>query len=250
MDLGLKDKVVLVTGGSKGIGKASASKFAAEGAKVIITYANDSIIALETVKGIRSQGFECHAIRLDLTDPSSIAQVIADIGEQFRNIDILVNNAVAGERKPIRFAEGPSEEWLSMIDHNLKSTYLVTKAVLPIMQKGQWGRIVHISSDVVEDGLPGASSYATSKSGLHGFSKALAVELASESIFSNVVLPGLTLTERNVVEFSPELLAQFAKTVPTKRLGTPDDAANLIVYLGSNANSFVNGEAIRITGGK
>jgi NAD(P)-dependent dehydrogenase (short-subunit alcohol dehydrogenase family) len=250
MDFGLKDKVVLVTGGSKGIGKASANKFAAEGAKVIITYANDSSIALETVKGIRSLGYECHEIRLDLTDPSSIAQIIASIGKQFGSIDVLVNNAVVGERKPIRLAEGSSEEWLSMIDYNLKSTYLVTKAVLPFMQKGQWGRIIHISSDVVEDGLPGASSYATSKSGLYGFSIALSVELASESIFSNVVLPGLTLTERNVAEFNPELLAQFAKNVPAKRLGTPDDAANLIVYLGSKANSFVNGEAIRVTGGK
>jgi NAD(P)-dependent dehydrogenase (short-subunit alcohol dehydrogenase family) len=250
MDFGLKDKAVLVTGGSKGIGKATASKFAVEGAKVIITYANDSHNAAETVKEIRSKGYECHAFRLDLTDPSNISRVIANIGEQFKSIDVLVNNAVAGERKPIRIAEGSSEEWLSMIDHNLKSTYLVTKAVLPFMQKGQWGRIVHISSDVVEDALPGVSSYATSKSGLHGFSKALAVELASESILSNVVLPGLTLTERNVAEFSPELLTQFARTVPAKRLGTPDDVANLIVYLGSNANSFVNGEAIRITGGK
>jgi NAD(P)-dependent dehydrogenase (short-subunit alcohol dehydrogenase family) len=104
--------------------------------------------------------YECHAFRLDLTDPSSIAQVIANIGEQFKGIDVLVNNAVVGE-SPFRLAEGSPEEWLAMIDHNLKSTYLVTKAVLPFMQNGQWGRIVHISSNVVEDGLPGASSYAT-----------------------------------------------------------------------------------------
>ncbi|MBB6670480.1 SDR family NAD(P)-dependent oxidoreductase [Cohnella nanjingensis] len=250
MDSGLAGKVVLVTGGSRGIGKAAAVQFANEGARVFITYANDSRMAAETVEEIRSQGSECHAIRMDLTDRDSIPQAISSIAGSSAGIDVLVNNAVTGDRKPVRIAEGSPDAWLAMIDHNLMSTYLVTRAVVPFMQKGAWGRMVHLSSDVAEDGMPGASSYAASKSGLHGFSRALAVELASANIFSNVVMPGLTLTERNTAEFDPGLLTQFARAVPAKRLGTPEDVASTIVYLGSQANRFVNGEAIRVTGGK
>ncbi len=100
-----------------------------------------------------------------------------------------------------------------MIDHNLKSTYLVTKNGAPFMKGSQWGRIVHVSSEIAEDGMAGASSYMTTKAGLHGFSRALAIELASEEIFSNVVLPGLTLTERNLRDFPAEMLQYFASLI-------------------------------------
>ncbi|MBD0380469.1 SDR family NAD(P)-dependent oxidoreductase [Paenibacillus sedimenti] len=250
MDLGLYGKVVLVTGGSKGIGKATVLRYGAEGASVVLTYANDSFASSEVVKEIRERGGLAEAVQMDLTRAASIHEAIAGISEKYGSISVLVNNAVTGERRPVRVEEGDPEDWYRMIDHNLKATYLVTKSVLPFMKGGQWGRIVHVSSEIAEDGMAGASSYMTAKAGLHGFSRALAVELASEGIFSNVVMPGLTLTERNLESFPPDMLEKFASSLPARRLGTPDDVAALIAFLGSAANSFVNGEMIRVTGGK
>ncbi|WP_028609037.1 SDR family NAD(P)-dependent oxidoreductase [Paenibacillus harenae] len=249
MDLGLSGKVVLVTGGSKGIGKATVLRYAEEGARVVFTFASDSSASSTVVKEIGERGGIGEAVQMDLTRSSSIQETISRVGRKFGAISVLVNNAVTGDRHPVRIAESDPEEWLQMIDHNLKSAYLVTKTVLPFM-KGQWGRIVHVSSEIAEDGMAGASSYMTAKAGLHGFSRALSVELASEGIFSNVVLPGLTLTERNLRDFPPEMLQKFASSMPTRRLGTPEDVAGLIAFLGSAANSFVNGEMIRVTGGK
>lgn len=250
MDLGLSGKVVLITGGSKGIGKATVLRYAEEGARVVFTFANDSSASSSVVKEIEERGGIVEAVQMDLTQSSSIQEAVSSVGRKYGPIAVLVNNAVAGARHPVRIAESDPEEWLQMIDHNLKSAYLITKTVLPFMKGGQWGRIVHVSSEIAEDGMAGASSYMTAKAGLHGFSRALAVELASEGIYSNVVLPGLTLTERNLRDFPAEMLQKFSSSMPTRRLGTPEDVASLITFLGSAANSFVNGEMIRVTGGK
>lgn len=253
MNLGLKGKIVLVTGGSKGIGKATAKKFAEEQAHVFITYANDQEAALQTVAEIKEQGLFGSAVQMNLSEHESIKKAVEIVAEKAGCIDVLVNNAVDWVTKAPRFESlenTSSDEWFTMIDHNLKGTYLVTKLVLPYMRKGSWGRLVHISSNVAEDGMAKATSYPTAKSALHGFSKSLSLELAVDSIYSNVVLPGFTLTEQNALVFPKKLLEQHAESIPTKRLGVPDDVANLIVYLGSKANSFVNGEIIRVTGGK
>ncbi|UUZ97777.1 SDR family oxidoreductase [Paenibacillus sp. P25] len=237
-------------GGSKGIGRAVALRYADEGAKVIFTYANDSSASSSVLTEIAERGGTGEAVQVDFTRMSSIHEVISGIGRKYGLISVLVNNAVAGNRHPVRIEEGDPEAWFRMIDYNLKAAYLVTKTVLAVHERGAMGRIVHVSSEMAEDGMPGASSYMTAKAGLHGFSRALAVEHASEGIFSNIVMPGLTLTERNQAEFPPEMLEKFASSHPAKRLGTPEDAANLIAFLGSAANSFVNGETIRVTGGK
>jgi 3-oxoacyl-[acyl-carrier protein] reductase len=250
MDLGLSGKVVLVTGGSKGIGRATVLRFAEEGARVVFTYASDTSASSTVLKEIGERGGIGEAVQMDLTRSSSIQEAISTVGRKYGTISVLVNNAVTGDRHPVRVAESNPEEWLQMIDHNLKAAYLVTKAALPLIKAGQWGRIVHVSSEIAEDGMAGASSYMTAKAGLHGFSRGLAVELASDGIFSNVVMPGLTLTERNLKDFPPEMLQKVALAMPARRLGTPEDAAGLIAFLGSAANSFVNGETIRVTGGK
>ncbi|WP_028778587.1 SDR family NAD(P)-dependent oxidoreductase [Shimazuella kribbensis] len=253
MDMGLKNRVVLVTGGSKGIGKATAKKFAEEQAHVFITYANDQETALKTVNEIRQQGFSCSEVQMDLRDQVSIEKAVKTVAEKFGRIDVLINNAVdwgSEAPSPQSLEHTSTDAWFAMIDHNLKGTYLVTKYTLPYMKNGSWGRLVHISTNLAEDGMAGVTSYPTSKSALHGFSKSLSLELAAEGIYSNVVLPGFTLTEQNSLVFPKEVLEKHAESIPTKRLGIPDDVANLIVYLGSNANSFVNGEIIRATGGK
>ncbi|MBW7455973.1 SDR family NAD(P)-dependent oxidoreductase [Paenibacillus sepulcri] len=253
MNMGLKDKTVVVTGGSKGIGKAAAKQFAAEQAHVIITYAHDHKAASQTVEELRAQGLSCQAVILKLDNSESIEKAIEGVGEEFGGIDVLVNNAVfwggaAPKFQP--FEHTVTDSWFSVIEQNLKGTYLVTKAVLPYMRNRGWGRLVHVSSNLAEDGMAGGTAYTASKSALLGFSKSLSLELAEEGIFSNVVMPGFTLTETNSSVFPEEVLNKHAQTIPAKRLGKPEDAANLIVYLGSKANSYATGEAIRVTGGR
>jgi len=249
MNWGLENKVVLVTGGSSGIGKATAQAFAALGGKVFITYLGNEEAALQAAGQIQQEGGFCRPVRLDLNDPLSIQEAVKTIGDAFGRIDVLVNNAAFwGGEGPVDSM--PEDAWLAAIDHNVKGTYRVTKAVVPYMKRERWGRIVHVSSTLAEDGMAGTTSYTTSKAALHGLSHSLAVELAADGIYSNVVMPGLTLTERNRASYPQEMLDHYVPTLPARRLGTPEDAANLIVYLGSAANSFVNGEAIRVTGGQ
>ncbi len=249
MDYGLKNKTVLITGGSRGIGKATASLFAEEGAHVFVTYAHNSSIAKETVSEITGKGAFCKAHLLNLNNAASIHQVIEDIKKETGQIDVLVNNAVFwGEESPIEDHE--DDKWFSVIDQTVKGTYLVTKAAVSLMKKNNWGRLVHISSSLVQDGKAFNTANITSKAALHGFNKSLATELAEHGIYSNIVIPELTLSEWVSQAFPAEMIETYAKSFPTKRLGIPEDVASLIVYLASTANRFVNGEAIRVSGGK
>ncbi|GGD78110.1 SDR family NAD(P)-dependent oxidoreductase [Paenibacillus nasutitermitis] len=249
MDYGLNGKVVLVTGGSRGIGKASAVKFAEEGARVFITYSTNRDLACLTVDEIQQSGGFCKALQLSLDNRQSIDTAIEQINKENNQLDVLVNNAVFwGEETSIE--DSSSERWFSVIDQTVKGTYLITRAAVPLMKQGKWGRLIHISSSLVRDGKPNETANLTSKAALHGFSRSLAVELATDGIYSNVVIPELTLSEWVSNVFPSNVLDGYAQSFPTRRLGTPEDVANLIVYLGSAANSFVNGEEIRVTGGK
>ncbi|WP_339323261.1 SDR family oxidoreductase [Paenibacillus sp. FSL W8-0194] len=249
MDYGLRGKVVLITGGSRGIGRAAARKFAAEGAHVYITYLRNRSEADRTIDDIHMSGGSAQAVQLSLNDEQSIQGVINQVKEERGRLDVLVNNAVYwGQEAPI---EDPANEaWFSVIDQTVKGTYLITKAAVPLMKQGGWGRLIHVSSSLVYSGKPNESANVTAKAALHGFSRTLAVELASDGIFSNVVIPELTLSEWVSHAFPQQMLEEYAQSFPTQRMGTPEDVANLIVYLGSTANSFVNGEEIRVTGGK
>ncbi|SHE87645.1 acetoacetyl-CoA reductase/3-oxoacyl-[acyl-carrier protein] reductase [Seinonella peptonophila] len=249
MDYGLQDKVVLITGGSRGIGKATAKKFANEGADVFITYVQNKDKAQQTIHEIQEAGGRCQALQMDLLDQTSINQAVKELKEVRNRLDVLVNNAgIGGNDASIE--NSIRDTWFSMIDLNLKGTYLITKAILPIMKQNKWGRIIHISSSLASDGQANGTAYTASKAALHGFSKSLSLELAADGIYSNIVMPGLTQSEWLTKVISEKVLKKYAETFPTKRLGIPEDVANLIVYLGSMANSFINGEAIRVSGGK
>lgn len=249
MDYGLKNKTVLITGGSRGIGKATASLFVAEGAHVFITYAHNASLADETVLEITSNGGNAKALFLDLNDQASIHQVVTDMEKATGQIDILINNAVFwGEESPID--DYDDEKWFSVIDQTVKGTYLITKAAIPFMKESHWGRLVHVSSSLVQDGKADNTANITAKAALHGLNKSLATELAEYDIYSNIVMPELTTSEWVKNIFPDEVLTAYASSFPTKRLGTPEDVASLIVYLASAANRFVNGEAIRVSGGK
>ncbi|MBB6690682.1 SDR family oxidoreductase [Cohnella xylanilytica] len=249
MDYGLAGRTVLITGGSRGIGKAAAVRFAAESAYVYVTYSSNRELANRTAEDIRRSGGSCEALRLVLGDERSVRDAFDRIERERGGLDVLVNNAVRwGEEAPID--EGSGEAWSDVLDRTVTGTYKVTRAAVPLMKRGGWGRIVFVSSSLVRDGKPGHTANLASKAALHGFSRALASELAADGIYSNVVIPELTLSEWVTHAFPPAVLEEYARSFPTGRLGTPDDVANLIAYLGSAANSFVNGEEIRVTGGK
>lgn len=252
MDLGLQNRVILVTGSSSGIGRATALAFGRESARVGITYRSHVTQAEETARLVIEAGGQAVVVPYDLASEESIAQAVETIVQQWGGIDVLVNNAVqwgSPEDMGKRFEEVPVSSWRPTLDLSLAGVYHTLQRVVPLMRAQSWGRIVNISSNVAEDGIPGAGAYAAAKAGLHGLTRVLARELGPVGILSNVVMPGFTLTERNRDLFPQPMQAAVAKQTPTGRLTRPEDVAALIVFLGSAANGHVNGEAIRCTGG-
>lgn len=252
MELGLANRVVLVTGSSSGIGRATALAFGREGARVGITYRSQRKQAEETARQVIEVGGQAVVVPYDLASEETITQAIETIKQQWGCIDILVNNAVQWgslEDMGKRFEEVPVSSWKPTLDLSLAGVYHTLQQVVPLMRTQSWGRIVNVSSNVAEDGIPGAGAYAAAKAGLHGLTRVLARELGLVGILSNVVMPGFTLTERNRDQFPQSMQAAVAQQTPTGRLTRPEDVAALIVFLGSAANGQVNGEAIRCTGG-
>ncbi len=250
MDMGLRDRVVLVTGSSSGIGRATAIAFGREGARVGITYRHHRKEAEDTAKQVTEAGGEALVVAYDLASEESITAAIETVAIRWGSIHVLVNNAVQwGAFHSLRFEHMPISDWKTMLDLGLTGVYLTLQKVVPLMRAQQWGRIINLSSNVAEDGMPGASAYAAAKAGLHGLTRVLAQELGSVGILSNAVLPGFTITERNSQIFPQEMRSIIAQQTPTGRLTTPEDVAALIVFLGSAANGHVNGELVRCTGG-
>ncbi|GHO45707.1 SDR family NAD(P)-dependent oxidoreductase [Ktedonospora formicarum] len=252
MELGLTNRVVLVTGSSSGIGRATALAFGREGACVGITYRSQRQQAEETARRVIEVGGQAVVIPYDLAREETIKEAVKIVGQQWGHIDVLVNNAVQWgslEDMSKRFEEVPMSSWKPTLDLQLSGVYHTLQQVVPLMRAHGWGRIVNISSNVAEDGIPGTGAYAAAKAGLHGLTRVLARELGPAGILSNVVLPGFTLTERNRDQFPQAMQTAVAQQTPTGRLTKPEDVAALIVFLGSVANSHVNGETIRCTGG-
>ena len=249
----LEDCVVLVTGSSSGIGRATAIAFGREGARVAVTYHTNRKGAEETARLVEQAGGEAMVVHYDLNDGARIKAAVDSTVERWERIHVLVNNAVQwGGGSPdgrTVFEDVPPDAWQTMLQTTLAGVYQTIQATLPAMRLAPWGRIINISSTVAEDGLPGAGAYAAAKSGLHGLTKVLAAELGAANILSNVVMPGMTLTERASEVIPHTIREQVAGGTPTRRLTKPEEVASLIVFLGSAANGHVNGEAIRVTGG-
>lgn len=252
MELGLAQRVVLVTGSSSGIGRATALAFGQEGARVGITYRSQRQQAEETARQVIKAGGQAIVVPYDLAREETIKEAVETVGQQWGHIDVLVNNAVQWgslEDMNKRFEEVPMSRWKPTLDLQLSGVYYTLQQVIPLMRSQGWGRIVNVSSNVAEDGIPGAGAYAAAKAGLHGLTRVLARELGPAGILSNVVMPGFTLTERNLDQFPQAMQAAVAQQTPTGRLTRPEDVAALIVFLGSATNGHVNGEMIRCTGG-
>jgi 3-oxoacyl-[acyl-carrier protein] reductase len=253
MDLGLKDRVVVVTGGSQGIGRAAALSFAAEGARVAITYHSEKDKAEAVVQAIERGGGQALAVPLDLAAPETIHASIRQIIERFSQVDVLVNNAVQwGTRLPWAmppFEELPGDEWRALLRANTEGAYTAIQAVLPSMRARGWGRIVNVSSGIAVDGMPGSGPYAAAKAALHGLTRTLSKELGPIGVLVNVVMPGFTLTEKNAARIPAVHREQVEKVSPIRRLLGPEEVVPLITFLCSPLNTAVTGEIIRASGG-
>jgi 3-oxoacyl-[acyl-carrier protein] reductase len=254
MELGLAGKIALVTGASQGIGRQVALQLAAEGAKVGLTYKSERSKAEGVVREIEGRRGEAIALPMDLGAIDSVRRTVDAARERFGRVDILVNNAVRWSGylpgKAPRFEDIPLEEWRGVIHDNIDGAFAAIQAVVPGMRERKWGRIVNISSGVALDGVVGMSGYATAKSGLHGLTAVLARELGPAGILSNVVVPGITVTEKVEQHLPPELRAQRGNPYPIGRLLGPEEVAPTIVFLCSSANTAVTGEIIRVSGGR
>ncbi|SOD63416.1 3-oxoacyl-[acyl-carrier protein] reductase [Streptomyces zhaozhouensis] len=249
MDTALRDRVVLVTGASTGIGAATARAYGQEGARVALTYRGSREKAEKVVSEIEAAGGRALAVRLDLEDLPTIEEAVTSVVEAWGGVDVLVANAVrwGGDGPPdpsIRFEDVSLEEWQAMIGANLIGAAAQVRAVLPDMRSRGWGRIVLISSGVAEEGVPGPGPYGTAKSGLHGLARGLAWEAGRDGILVNVVAPGFTLTDSRP-PIPQAIVERLAAGTPTRRLSDADDVAKLVLFLGSGANGNLTGELVR-----
>jgi 3-oxoacyl-[acyl-carrier protein] reductase len=254
MNLGLTGRVVFVTGGSRGIGRATAEMFSEEGARVAMTYRHNRAEAEVVVDALTARGADACVEFVDLGTPESIRAAVAAVLDRWGRLDVLVNNAV--EFIPIAaaysgpFEDFPALEWQRLVRVNIESAFAAIQSVLPPMRRGAWGRIVNVSSVAAEDGMPKFAWYSAAKAGLHGLTKTLAKELGPAGILINAVMPGGTLTERVRNNIAEESLRQQAETLPIRRLPTPVDVATAVVFLCSAANTAITGEILRASGGR
>jgi 3-oxoacyl-[acyl-carrier protein] reductase len=242
----LENKIVLITGASRGIGKSIAEECVKQGAKVAFTYlsSDEKARALEielTSNGGVAKGFKSDASKYD-----EAQKLVDDVVEAFGTVDVLVNNAgITRDTLLMRMSE---EQWDEVMNTNLKSAFNLTKAVLKPMLKAKSGSIINMSSVVGVTGNAGQSNYAASKAGLIGFSKSIAQELGSRNIRCNAIAPGFIETEMTEV-LDPKVVEQWRSTIPLKRGGTPQDVANATVFLGSDMSTYITGQTIHVCGG-
>jgi len=242
----LKDKVALVTGASRGLGKAIALKLAAEGARVTVNYMKNADQAEGVVQEITSRGGNAAAMRADITSLPEVEKMVDSLYEQCGRIDILVNNA--GVTKDELLLSMTPEDWDIVIKTNLGGLFNCTKAVAKYMMVQKSGRIINISSVAGERGGRGQSNYAASKGGINAFTRSVAMELAPKKITVNAVAPGVVETEMSstVIRRAKDIILD---AVALKRLGQPEEIANVVAFLASDDASYITGEVIRVDGG-
>ncbi|RJS15221.1 3-oxoacyl-[acyl-carrier-protein] reductase [Corallococcus sp. H22C18031201] len=244
---GFKDKVVLVTGGSRGIGRACALAFAKAGAAtVVISYVGNEAAAQETVALLQGAGAKAEAVRFDVADATACATAVDIIVKAHGRIDVLVNNAgVAVDGLVMRVKD---EDWDKQLDTNLKGAFALIRAASRPMMKQRGGAIINLTSVVGEMGNGGQAAYAASKAGLIGLTKSVAKELASRNIRVNAVSPGFIGTDMTS-HLDDDLRQKMTAGIPLGRLGNADEVAGAVLFLAGDAASYITGEVLKVNGG-
>ena len=248
MDLGLAGRVALVTGASGAIGQATALHLAAEGAAVAASWHTNRDAATEVVDAVTRQGGRAYAVRFDQRDPADGQRVVAEVAARLGPVGVLVANAVEWPS----FDGDEVGNLTASLTANTIGPVALIDAALPAMRAEGWGRIVIVSTDIVEQPIPGPLAYATAKGALETAARVLAVREARHGILVNVVRPGFTLTDKalNAPFLGPEAIASEAAKTPTGRICTPEDVAATITYLASQQNGHVNGQVLSVAGGR
>jgi 3-oxoacyl-[acyl-carrier protein] reductase len=240
----LKGRVALVTGAAQGIGRSIAEALAKEGADVIISDINIDA-AKVTANEIGKLGVKAVAIKTNVADAGDVAASVAQAVKEFGKIDILINNA--GITKDNLLIRMKDEDWDAVLSVNLRSMFLCTKAIAPLMMKNRWGRIVNIASIVGEMGNFGQANYSAAKAGAIGLTKTVARELASRGITCNAIAPGFIDTAMTQ-KLSDDVKKRLSEQIPLTRLGTPEDIAKAVVFLCADAD-YITGQVINVNGG-
>ncbi|AFZ60101.1 3-oxoacyl-[acyl-carrier-protein] reductase [Anabaena cylindrica FACHB-243] len=240
----LKDQVAIVTGASRGIGRAIALQLASQGAKVVVNYASSSAAADEVVAEIIANGGDAFALKADVSQPDQVDTLINTTVEKYKRVDILVNNA--GITRDTLLLRMKLEDWQAVIDLNLTGVFLCTKLVSKIMLKQRSGRIINIASVAGQMGNPGQANYSAAKAGVIGFTKTVAKELASRGITVNAVAPGFITTDMTS-DIKADNILQF---IPLGRYGQPEEIAGMVRFLAADpAAAYITGQVFNVDGG-
>ncbi len=242
----LENKVALITGATRGIGKGIALKFAEQGANIAFTYASSEEKAIALEKELNALGIKAKGYKSDAGNFKAADDLVTAVVTEFGTIDVLVNNAgITRDTLLMRMSE---QQWDEVINANLKSVFNLTKAVQRPMLKAKKGSIINMSSVVGVKGNPGQANYAASKAGIIGFTKSVALELGSRNIRSNAIAPGFIETEMTGA-LDEKVVQQWRDAIPLKRGGSSEDVANLTLFLASDMSGYITGQCINVCGG-
>lgn len=240
------DKIVLITGASRGIGRAIARQFALQGAHVAFTYLQSETSAQSLEIELGELGIQCKAYQSDAASFTAADDLVKNIINEFGRVDILVNNAgQTDDNLLVRMSEA---QWDKIIRINLKSVFAFTRAVIKHHMRANGGSIINLTSVIGLKGNAGQSNYAASKAGVIGFTKSIALEMAARNIRVNAVAPGFIETEMTS-KVSPDLKEKYRQLIPMKRMGNADEVANLCLFLASEKSSYITGQVIQVDGG-